>query len=202
MLILKSKKSEIYQWISALGLEPSMFEWEVVPSKNEVSSHTKVSKLRYINTHYFFIFDFKNGAHHCTFSPGQDVLIQREFPGNWTLQLDNLKRWLAYLKREIKTIDPWDEIDKYMPGEKINLEDEKENSPYSYEQVEHITKALHKLKDEIKKNYGLNDTQDKLVQEKLDYLIDRSKKMGRIDWKNIFVATFMGLAVNLALNPE
>lgn len=200
--IMKSQKQEVYQWIADYGLEPSMFFWEDFRSRNDDLSETIVSKLKYVDTHYFFIFDFKNDVQHCTFSPGQTVLIQNEFPGTWSGQLRNFDKWLAYLKREIETVDPWDVIDKYMPGMEINLEDEKENSPYSYEQVEHIAKALYRFKDEVKKNYDLDKDQDKLVQEKLDYLIDRSKKMGRIDWKNLFVGTLMGLAGGLALNPE
>ncbi|MFQ5963651.1 MAG: hypothetical protein ACE5KZ_05140 [Candidatus Scalinduaceae bacterium] len=198
-LILKSQKNQAYQHITDSDLEPSMFEWDVIRSGNV---GVGVSRLKYIGTHYFFIFDFVRDEHYCTFSPGKTIPIQEVFTGSLESQMNCLRDWLKNLKREIQITDPWDEIDKYLPGGKINLENEKENSPFSYEQVEHITKALYKLKEEIRKTYDLDNNHNQLIQEKLNYLIDRSKRMGRIDWKNIFVATLMGLVVNLALNPE
>lgn len=200
-VILKSQKTQVYQQITDIDLEPSMFEWDVTQSTH-FGSDDRVSRLKYTGTNYYFLFDFRDKDHHCTYSPGRDTIIRKEYPESWDSQMNCVRRWLTNLKREVETTDPWDEIDKYLPGGEINLEDEKENSPFPYDQVEHIKKALYKFKDEIKKTYNLDNDQDQIVQEKLDYLIDRAKKIGRIDWKNIFVATLMGLIVNLSLNPE
>ncbi len=201
MLILKSQKSEIHNCISNTGLEPSMFEWK--EARSRCSGIGRISQLSYIKTDYFFKFDFHaNGGHWCAFSPGINSRFSEKYSQKWDNQLMSVRRWLLCLKSKIETVDPWDDIDKYMPGVEINLEDEKENSPFSYEQVEHITNTLHKLKDEIKKSYDLDTEQDKLVQEKLDYLIDRSKKVGRKDWKILFVGIIVALTVDLVLDPE
>jgi len=199
-LILKSHKQVIANSIIRTGLEPSLFHWET--EKSKFSGQELVSKLCYGKTSYYFVFEFYNDRHYCIFSPGPSQLIKAEYPGDWPNQLGYVDRWLVFLKREIESVDPWEDIDKYLPGDDINLEDEKENSPYTYDQVEHISIALNKLKVEIKNSFGLGDEQFGIVQNKLDYLIDRSKKMGRIDWKNLFVGTLMGLASNLILDPE
>ncbi len=200
-LILKSQKRRIHDCIINTRLEPSMFMWTMVQSKS--SGIGKVHKLSYINTDYFFIFElFSDNNHYCIYSPGLQTSIREIRSDNWNSQINRVREWLQNLKREVETVDPWDDIDEYFPEEEINLEDEKENSPFSYEQVEHITNALHKLKDEIRKSYNLDTEQDELVQEKLDYLIDRSKKIGRKDWKILFVGIIVTLAAGLALGPE
>ena len=58
------------------------------------------------------------------------------------------------------------------------------------------------IKQEIAKNYKLDAAQSVNINSKLDYLVDRSQKLGRIDWKNIFVATIINVAIILALNPQ
>ena len=201
MLILNSQKSQIHLMIIDAGLEPSMFKWEGIQSRS--GGIGKVSQLSYTNTDYFFKFDFLvTGSHRCEFSPGINSRFTEDTSRNWQNQIINVRKWLLRLRKEIETVDPWDDIDKYMPGVEINLEDEKENSPFSYQTVEHITNALHKLKDKIRESYNLDTDQDKLVQEKLDYLIDCSKKMGRKDWYHIFIGAFIGLAFKLDFTPE
>jgi hypothetical protein len=199
-LILKSQKREIHDCIINTRLEPSMFEWDATGSKYAILD---VSRLKYIGTNYFFIFDFLRDEYYCTYSPGFQTPIRETRSADWNSQIDRVREWLKNLKREVEITDPWDDIGKYLPEkEEINLEDEKENSPFSYETVEHITNALHKLKDEIKKSYNLDTEQDKLVQEKLDYLIDCSKRMGRKDWYHIVIGAVIGLALKLDFTSE
>lgn len=199
-LILNSQKKAIFEAISRIGLEPVNFDWRVEYS--QFDGDTMVSCLRYKGADFFFKFDFYENKHRCVYSPGLDKAIEKEFLGSWEQEWQSIMRWLTSLKREIDTIDPWLEIEKYIPGEKINLEDEESNKPFNYSQVEHICKSLNRLKDEINSNFKLTRDQTGVVQNKLDYLIDRAKNIGRIDWKNIFVSTIIMIAFELAMNPE
>ena len=199
-LILKSQKNGVFNIMSILGLEPSMFEWLIVKSK---FSNDQVSMVRHINSDHYFIFDFLEQKYFCSYSPGRNKPVVEAVPGTWEYLFDQyLPDWLRTVKQEIEIVDPWEEIEKYLPGSTVNLENESGNAQFTYDQVVHITEAVEKLKKEIANNFHLKGLEEKLVQQKLDYLIDRSKKLGKIDWKNLFLGTLMGLAANLAFNPE
>ena len=198
-LILKSQKKQIHDLIILNELEPSIFEW--VGIRSNYDRDKVISQIKCKETRYYFTFDFYDEKHYASFSPGINQAVTNVYTGDWKEQLENVIQWLGALKAEIETTDPWEEIGQYLPGGKINLEDEKENSSFAYKEVEQITTSLQKLKEEISKNYELDANKDEFVQKKLDYLIDRSKKLGRIDWKNIFIATLINIAFHLALNP-
>ena len=199
-LVLPSQRKIIFEAIVRIGLEPSNFEWDKKMSRFD--RDVIVSCLRYKGTDFFFKFDFYKNDHHCRYSPGIDRVIVDDFPGDWQQQWQCLMKWMSSLKREIEVVDPWDEIEQYIPGEKIDLEDGEANKSFSYSQVEHITQSLNKLKEEINKNFKLNESQTLFLNNKLDYLIDRAKNIGRIDWRNIFVSTIIMIAFELAMNPE
>ncbi len=199
-LILNSQKKQILDSIVSNGLEPASFIW--FEEDTQYSPYDKVSCLRYKGTNFFFKFDFFDEKHYCVYSPGEHKFIEENFSSDWSSELRHVAYWLLYLKREIDTPDPWEEIEKYIPGGKIDLEDERANNPFNFSQVEHITRSLNKLKEEIIGKYELEEKQKEVIQNKLDYLIDRAKKVGRIDWKNIFISTIITLSFDLAMNPE
>lgn len=197
-LLLKSQKKTIFDIVVIVGLEPANFKWT---KERDYSGRGEVPCLRYEGTDFFFKFDFKDKDRYCVFSPGEQEMIEAEFPEDWDDVAFYIKQWLDNLTREIRVVDPWEALGKYTPGEKIDLNDEKANTPFTYPEVESITKAINRLHDEINKNYKLSSKEIEIVENRLDYLIDRAKNVGRIDWKNIFIATMMNVAFQLAMNP-
>ncbi len=199
-LILNSQKKEVFDLITQFDLEPANFFWDEENSTYDYSLN--VSCLRFADSIFFFKFDFVKNSHYCIYSPAEDKIRVESHPGSWQLEVQYVIKWLSSLKREISIIDPWDEIEKYIPGENVDFKSEGANEPFTFSQVEHITKSLNKLKEEIDKNYTLNQEQAAIVQSKLDYLIDRAKNIGRLDWKNIFVSTIINIAFILAMDVE
>ena len=200
--ILKSQKKQIFELTVLHGLNPSNFKLALEKSEN---GSLRVSCLNYKNSEYFFKFDFNSDDRYfvCYYSPGANRILEKSgWEESWTGIIGHVKKWLVALMREISTPDPWEEIEKYIPGAEVGLEDEEKNTPFTFEQVEHIEKSISRLKTEINKKYKFSDEQDKLIQSKLNYLIDRAKKIGRIDWKNIFMGTIITIMANLALNPQ
>lgn len=42
----------------------------------------------------------------------------------------------------------------------------------------------------------------KMINEKLDYISEKAKSLGRVDWKNIVIGTLITLILQLALPQE
>ncbi|MFA6355951.1 MAG: hypothetical protein WCY23_02450 [Candidatus Omnitrophota bacterium] len=199
--ILKAQKEWVFNKIVELGLKPSEFEWG--KTKSGYISDTEVLYLKYINTAYYYKFDFYDVEYYyCYYSPGAEKPLEKVFTKKWIDIASSVIDWLISLEKEISIIDPWEEISSYKPGDKVDLGDEITNSPFSSPQIERIIKAIEKLKSEIERNYNLDKEQKEIVNSKLDYLIDKAKTIGRIDWRNIFAGTIVNLAVDLALDSQ
>lgn len=199
--LLQSQKNDVFRMIKGTeGLDPFNFQWLVTDSTFE--RELKVSHLRYNGTHFFFKFDFLNGKHYSIFSPGKDQLVERQRPGDWGNQLSYFAYWLIYLKREINSPDLWGELAKYQlpPGEQIGKDIG--NEPFTFQQVQQIADSLKKIAQYLETNLRLDAKQKALVNEKLDYLIEGSKRQGKRDWINQAIGVVFTIAVDLALDPE
>jgi hypothetical protein len=200
MLLLKSQKNVIFNLIKSSELEPFNFIWSERPSKH--SAQELISILTYDGTDFFFAFESKRGVPYSVFSPGEEITIEADYPESWQDQQTEVRRWLRYLKNEISQPDLWEEVYKYQTPEIGRPSEDTNNSSFTFTEVEHIQLKMEEIRAYLLKNYAKNDTQIKLVNEKLDYLIQSSKKFGRKDWLNIAIGTLVTLSSALALPPE
>jgi hypothetical protein len=203
--ILRSQKNEILNLIKESELDPFNFIWRVGASKY---THTDsgvpvlVSRLSYDGTEYYFQFDFVKEQHYAIFSPGGEKLVEEQYPGSWISQLSSVWRWLTFLKREIEQPDLWAELAKYQlpPGEQISSGIG--NEPFTAQQADQIIEGLRKVRAYLEAEFDFNEQQQKLVDEKLDYLMGAAKRQGRKDWLHTSIGVIFTLATALALSPE
>lgn len=62
--------------------------------------------------------------------------------------------------------------------------------------------ALEELKLLIHGSICKNEDEKKIVNNRLDYLIEASEKQNKFDWKSIAVSTLLGIATSLSLDTE
>lgn len=69
------------------------------------------------------------------------------------------------------------------------------NTPFNADERSQIKRAIDEIRVYITTTYSLTDEPLRRVNAKLDYLIDASTRLGRIDWKNLFVGALFSLAL-------
>ena len=203
-MLLRSQRNSVLQLVKNLELDPFNFRWSEKPSMLMVidGSNAVVSRLSYNDTDFYFQFDFKDGMHYAIFSPGRETLVEEQFAGSWHVQLSSVHNWLNYLKREIEQPDLWDELAKYQlpPGEQINKQIG--NEPFTAQQVDQIAENLKKLHVYLEDEFHLDIEQKAVVNEKMDYLMEASRRQGRKDWLHTSIGVMFTLAMFLAASPE
>lgn len=107
-ILLQSQKNEILLLIEEAGLKPSSFEWLQVESHYFTDS--KISRLNYIDTDFFYAFDMNGETHYATFSPADNSYVGTGYPGIWSKQKDYFSDWLANLIKENNEPDLWKEL--------------------------------------------------------------------------------------------
>jgi hypothetical protein len=179
-LLLQTQKNEVLLTVRQSGMNP--LEFELVEQPNVRLIH-KPSK-------FLFIF----GENAVTFSPGAEAQYQTIEKLNWAGKISMLEIWLGYLKREIHAPDLWSALAQ--EKELFSLEPAGEaNAPFNADEQAQIKRAIDEISVYITTTYSLAGEPLAKVNRKLDYLIDASTRLGRIDWKNIFVGAIVGLVL-------
>lgn len=200
MTLLKSQKNEIFKIVRAVGLVPFNVKWAEATSR--FTDNLKVSRLSYVGSEFFYMFDFRDEKYATTFSPGQNKLVDQRIPGSWPLQRLGVSSWLEFLEREISEPDLWGQISKYQLPEKVEVEAEMGNDPFTVPEAETIASALSEIRSYIQKNVSLSKEHSDVANERMNYLEDALKRQGRRDWVHTCIGVFVTLATTLAFNPE
>lgn len=202
--LMTSQKNEVLELIKRTTLDPFNFSWSPVLSKlsTENERPLTVSKLSYDNSPYYFIFDFLHKRHYCFFSPGNDKQHDNEYPGGWRDQLRCLMQWLEYLQREVRQPDLWDELARQKISYDAYISKDTTNEPFSVSHSQQIAEGIEKIRSYLASEFKDNSNAQKLINEKLDYLLDAAKRQGRKDWFHTCIGVFVSLATALAMSPE
>jgi hypothetical protein len=91
-----------------------------------------------------------------------------------------VERWLADIHKDLTTPDLFAEIGK--PPQISSLAEEDDNRPFDAGEQAEIAKWGAELKAHAPEQYGLEGAQLASLEEKIDYLIEASSRMGRKDW--------------------
>jgi hypothetical protein len=110
-----------------------------------------------------------------------------------------LSLWLSEVKRDLETPDLWAEIGKQPLSAMMEGE---ANTPFSKEEQEQIAAVMAEVKEQARETYALPAEQMRLLEAKLDYLIDAAPHSRRIDWLNTAIGAVVGAAAGGILTPD
>ena len=204
VVLLQSQKNEILELIKQKGLDPLNFNWEIVLSEETLG--LKVSRLNYRGSALFFLFDRRRGGHSggflATFSPGKERLIETYINSNWDGQRGSFKQWLQNLRREIEQPDLWAEVAKYQLPPGVRVGPQATNEPFSADEAEQLSSTLREIHNLIVAQGEKTEEQIKTINERLEYLTDAVKRLGKRDWINTCIGVLVQTATQFALAPE
>lgn len=198
--LLKSQKNEVLSVIRAEGLNPLDFrvEEERKVETDLVGLGNTSLANRHVHTPSGYSFFW--GGDWVSYNPGDESTGEFAEDLNWLGKVTALKDWLTHLKREIDAPDLWASLSQEQ--ELLSLEPaEAVNTLFTAAEQVQIKKAVEEIRTYVTSTYSLAGEPLAAVNRKLDYLIDASTRLGRIDWKNIFVGALFSLALQ-QLSPS
>lgn len=198
--LLKSQKNEIFRLMTSSGFDPSNFVWE--ESSFDFEGRQMMKTICFINTDYYFQIFINGGVFQGEFSPGETLLVETFSTYHWTIFLNYIRHWLSCLKKEINQPDLWERIKEFQLPSDIRLSDDQENSKFNYSEFTQIKEGLENLKGFFETQLTLESDQQKYVHEKIDYLVESSKKQGRKDFYYLLVGSLISIITTLSIGPE
>ena len=202
--LMRSQTNEVLELVKETTMDPYNFSWSEENSRlsDEHGLPLTVSKLRYENSPYYFLFDLHKKMHYSFYSPGEDKLHDQRYPGSWDSQLSDVKKWLSYLEREVHQPDLWDDLVKQKIAYDQKISPDTANEPFSVSQAGQIAEGIENIRKYLLDEFQDDSDSKGLINEKLNYLIDASKRQGRKDWFHTCIGVFAGIATALAMSPD
>jgi hypothetical protein len=139
-----------------------------------------------------------------------DFPISGAFPPQGFMSFDKvkegLKNWLDNTLNEYLTDqqepDLWEEFKTGNKTINLNEIDFENQSSFSFEEKKQIELSLNELKFLIQTNLKTTKEEQEIVNKRLDYLIEASKRLNKFDWKGLALSTLFSISIALSLDTE
>jgi hypothetical protein len=103
-----------------------------------------------------------------------------------------IEAWLQAIQQDLDTPDLFAEIGK--PPQISSLAEEDDDRPFDPDEQAEVAAWAADLKQNAGERYGIEGEQIKALEEKVDYLVEASRRMGRKDWV-ILAVGYIGTTV-------
>ena len=196
--LLNTQRKDLHEALIKIGIDPATTRWT-----NEQKGWTseQVDTLHAGLCHFLFC-PGHDGTYSVHFRPGVDGGAQvGEVNLTWQEVKGLFAIWVRFAKSELEQNDPWRQYSAYVPPERLGAS--KDNSPFTYQEAEHLTQALRSFRQQLVRQLPNYKEVEKQFEPQLDRLADRARTgAGRIDWSNQFVGMLISLCLALSLAPE
>jgi hypothetical protein len=119
----------------------------------------------------------------------------------WSNVEERVEQWTAKVKKDLETPDLWAQLQR----EREILSrtpDESENTPFTPDEQAAIVKHLDEIKEYVKNTHSLSQDQMVALEEGFDELATATKRLGRNDWRLMFLGLVLTLIVTGTLPPD
>lgn len=186
----KWKRNEIFEAIQAAGLDPREFKLDDDDAENRLSHRWSPS---------YFVIGGEAG-HYEGRSVVGDAPPWTHDDYSWEALLTRVTRWLDDVKKDLDMPDLWAELER--EAELLGPGSDDDNTPFTPQEQEEVARRLQELREDAKQTYALSGAQLQALDAKLEYLVEAAGRLGRMDWRGVFVGAMVSFALSTALPPE
>jgi hypothetical protein len=190
----KVERNNLVEAIQSVGLNPLDFELQENDQLFDVH-------IKHKYTSSWFDVRFEDGLLKGKYVVGDGLEWQTSPSTSWHAMHPRLRTWLGEVKSDLETPDKLTELQKKAQLLSVASDSITDNTPFSLDEQEQIADQLRIMVDRAQRTYSLSPTQVKAWNERLEYVVKASRRLGRKDWFLLFAgAIFTYLPV--LLPPE
>lgn len=200
--LLPTEKATIFHIVTEARFSSLEFSWkdekcwESFRSSMGGGAEYLASRLTHTATSFYIRF----GGAFTEFSPSDKGRVEWASFKDWRSRVQSCHLWVAELRKQVDTPDLWSLAQHEtalieIAGSVVN------NLPFTAEEQSEIASKLDAIGRYLLSMGEFQAREIGIIESRLGYLEDSSKRFGRKDWLNLAFSTFFGLAVSLALDP-
>lgn len=209
MEILESQKVKLLNHAISEGYNPDSFTFNFkIDTWNNIKWTNVIS---YRESDYFFkIHEFNSffdrsmwldsKKQTCEYSPWENAFIEKFDIKDFDHILKQFKRWLLNLNREhIASQDIFKLLSESLLKEWLfkNWEE-----MFSKKEKSIVATQITNAKNILAQEWNYESSELEVINEKLDYTIQKVEELNKADWKNLFLWTVMSIIIQCAFWPE
>lgn len=191
-LLMKWQKNDIFKTIQNSGLNPKDFD--LIESDSEVQLKHKWSES-------YFIIGGHAGNYLGSYVTGDAPDWTYEVY-SWDSLIERISRWLQEVKRDLETPDLWAELQREAELLEIASDEASDNTLFTEDEQKEIIRRLEELKEFSRVKYSLTAEQMLVLDAKINYLSAAASRLGRTDWRGVFVGVILTYVLATGLPPE
>jgi hypothetical protein len=200
-ILLKSQQNDIFKYIENARLNHKDFQW--IMERSSFGPFFEVPKLIHLPTNYYFKFDIQEGDLLTTECfPNEEGLVLTRSYLNWKSQFIDFVIWTDRLKNELETPDFWEAS---LNASKIfgpKADKGLTNELFTTEEQTYISAKLLEIENYLIEKSNNTSEDISFIKDKINYLDERSKRLGKKDWLNIVIGISFKIAVDIGLSSE
>lgn len=205
--LLRSQRAWVFSVLTNHGFDPREFDLQDEFSTVAGPHQTILAPaLVHRATRFYFAFRIhpeQPTAFWVEFSPGNETQVDSYGSGDWgTVVAPTFQEWLRYVRREIEAPDLWGALRGEAQLVAGDVGPEAENTPFTRHEQTEIRRQLEEIKQLVRANHSLNETQLAALDSRLDFLAEATSRLGRIDWREAFVGSMLGLVLQAIVPVE
>jgi hypothetical protein len=188
----KWKRNGVFKAIQAAGFSPEEFNFD--DSADEVI-------LRHRSTGATFTYSGTAGNYVSSFVAG-DAMGPELTNYSWEGLIERVRLWLSDVKHDVETPDLWAELGRRGDLAFSASDSTLQNTPFAPNEREEIAEQLNKFRANANAAFALSEHQAEELDERVDYLIDATERLGRKDWLNSCIGSIFGYVLAVAFPPD
>ena len=103
-----------------------------------------------------------------------------------------MQQWIAFVKQEHEAPDLWEELRRQR---ELILGERVENTPFSDQEQEQLAAHLNETRENVRTTFELEPGEYELIESRLEYLVEASQRVGRVDWRHLLTGSFLSLVI-------
>jgi len=186
-MLQKWQTNELLKAIQTRELDPREFELE-----NSAEARDAEARVKHKWSRSFFMIRRDAGVFYrgrC--GVGDEVDLPYE-ASSWRFLLTRFSRWVNEVKIDLNTPDLWAELQREADLLRGASTEARDNAPFTQQEQQEIERRLRELESEVAQTCSIPEREVEDLHAKIDYLVEAAGRVGRIDWRNIFIGAIVG----------
>ena len=198
MKLRVTQKNLLFEIIEAHKIPPTYFNFREITEgfAGPVLSTIELKESNF----YFKLMQGSNGIN-LEYCPGQITYTEENRAKTWEGVVPLFYQWLQITEDEILVEDYWERFEKSINSSQVQVTDNLINDKFSVSEFLDLQKKVIKLKDGFK-TLELSAVQVDTLNQKLDQLLKHATDLGKVDWRNLFIGSFVTVIVQLSLSQN
>lgn len=202
-MLFKKQKNRFIELIQEVNLSPNLFE------SRQNNEDEFIISIR--NSSFVFKIEFYSGIFYKCYETkfqtkypvkqvslgSRELLTLNEIYGEFTKWLKNDA--IDYLDEQ-SIPDLWAELQ--LSSGSVSDSQDIQNTLFTVDEQRRIAETLGEFEKEVQKRTVLSDEQFNLLHERVEYLIDASKRLGRKDWLAATAGAIIGFTFQVSLTAQ